>query len=146
MGSPSQNFGPSVALFDMTLEEAFPEVDPKHVPFGSRVLVQLRAAKRRTKGGLELPDSVRETIAANTQVCKVIMIGPMAFKNPNTGNPWPEGPWFKVGDYVRCPKHGGDRFEVPDPKNDGEVITFATYDHLVFSAMCEDPLGVVAFI
>ena len=147
MGSPSQNLGPSVALFDMTLEEAFPDIDPKQIPFGTKVLVQLRAAKKVTAGGIHLPDEVRETIAANTQVCKVRAVGPMAFKNPNTGKEWPEGPWFKVGDYVRCPKYHGDRFEKPVPGDKtGEVVMFATYDHLQFSGMVLDPLEVVSFI
>lgn len=146
MGAPSQNFGPTVALFDMTLDEAFPNVDPGHFAFGSKVIVQLRGAKQKTKGGIIVPDEARTGIIANTQVCKVIGIGPMAFHNPNTGNPWPEGPWFKVGDYVRCPKHGGDRWEVPQPGTNGEVVVFAAYDHLVFGVGVKDPLAVIAYI
>ena len=30
------------------IDEAFPAVDPNFVPFGSRVLVQIRSAKRKT--------------------------------------------------------------------------------------------------
>jgi co-chaperonin GroES (HSP10) len=133
-------------MFDQTLEEAFPDVDSGHVPFGSRILVQIRAAKEMTRGGIILADETRETIAANTQVCKVIAIGPMAFKSPNTGKDWPEGPWFRVGDYVRCPKFSGDRFEVPVPGTKGEVAMFATYDHLQFSCMVKNPLEVISFI
>lgn len=145
MGSPSQNFGPTVALFEQTLEEAFPVVEPNAKPFGSRVLVQIRSVKTKTKGGIIVPDSAREVIAANTQVAKVVALGPMCFKNPNTGVPWPEGPWFGVGDYVRCPKFNGDRFEVPYG-SDGEVVMFATYDHLQFSSMVPNPLEVIAYV
>ena len=33
----------------------------------------------------------------------------------------PEGPWFKVGDFVRLPKYGGDRFDVEWAYEDYEV-------------------------
>jgi co-chaperonin GroES (HSP10) len=147
VGSPSQNFGPHLALFDQTLEEAFPDIDPGHAPLGSKIMVQIRSAKDKTKGGIALPDEVRKTIAANTQVGKVVAIGPVAFCNPNTGKPWPEGPWFKIGDFVRCPRHGGDSFEVPVPKTNGEVATFAVFDHLQFSSkVTGDPLDIIAFV
>lgn len=146
MGTPSQNFGPSVALFDQTLEEAFPKVDPRQRPVGSKVLVQIRAAKDVTRGGIIIPESAREAIAANTQVAKVVGLGPNCFKTPR-GEPWPEGPWFAIGDYVRCPKFGGDRFEVPVPKSKGgEVVMFVAFDHLAFSCIVDDPLEVIAYI
>lgn len=146
MGTPSQNFAPSVALFEQTLEEAFPDVDSLHRPFGSKVIVQIRTAKETTKGGIIIPDEARTTIAANTQVGKVVAIGPMAFKNPRTGEPWAEGPWFKVGDYVRCPKYGGDRFEIPNPKSKGEVVMFVVFDHLQFTCEALKPLEIIAFV
>ena len=37
-----------------SMNEAFPEVDPGVQPFGSRILVQVRSAKTKTKGGIIL--------------------------------------------------------------------------------------------
>ena len=36
------------------LEEAFPSVEPGLIPFGSRVLVQIRSAKKTSAGGIIL--------------------------------------------------------------------------------------------
>ena len=78
-----------------SIEEAFPSVDCGHVPFGSWVLVQKRSPMTRTRGGLELPDETQQTEFWNTQVCKVIALGPVAYKNRDTLEPWPEGDWVK---------------------------------------------------
>ena len=95
------------------LEEAFPEVDAGANPYGSGVLVQIRTPKKVTAGGLIVPEESRETELWNTQVAKVIMLGPVAFKNRDTLEPWPEGDWCQAGTFIRCPKYGGDRWQVP---------------------------------
>lgn len=92
------------------LEEAFPEVDPGVRPFGEKVLVQLRMVRTRTAGGIAL---VEDTRNFNRDVCamgKVVALGPIAYKNRDTGVAWGEGTWCKPGDYVRVIRYGGDRF------------------------------------
>ena len=91
---------------------AFPDVDAGCKPFGSRVLVQVRTAKSVTKGGIILSDDNKETEKWNTQIGKVRALGPVAFCNRETLQPWPEGAWAQVGDYVRIPKFNQDRWEV----------------------------------
>ncbi len=67
-------------VFEYTgLDEAFPPVDPGVKPFGSRVLVQIRLPKHKTKGGLLLIGETRDTEAWNTQVAVVRSIGELAF-------------------------------------------------------------------
>lgn len=61
-----------------SVDDAFPEVDPGIIPFGSRILVQVRVAKKKTAGGIVIVDEVRKTEAANTQVSRVVAIGPLA--------------------------------------------------------------------
>ena len=51
-------------------------------------------------------------LLAATAHPKVIGIGDCCFKNRNTGELWPEGAWYKAGDFVRVPKYGGDRWMV----------------------------------
>ena len=98
---------------EQTLEEAFPTIDPLMAPYGGRVLVQLRAVKEKvTAAGLYIPEETKEAEKWNTMIGKVIAIGPLAFKNRETMASWPEGAWAQVGEYVRVPKWGGDRWEV----------------------------------
>jgi co-chaperonin GroES (HSP10) len=143
-GSPSASFAP-IAAINQTLEEAFPKVDPNYLPLGSLVLMQIRVAKRTVgKSNFVLPDEVIATIQANTQVAKVLSYGPLAFKNRNTGQEWPEGAWVKRGDYVRVPKFGGaERFEVP--YGDG-VVQFIVQKDLELGGIVPDPLAAIAFV
>jgi co-chaperonin GroES (HSP10) len=103
--------------------QAFPTCDPDLEPFGSMVLVQMRTPRTYTKGGILIPEEARETDMWNTQVAKVIAFGPVAFHNRDTMQPWPEGAWAKLGEYVRVPKYGGDRWwrDVPGT-HDGKAL------------------------
>jgi len=124
--------------------DAFPPVDPGVRPFGSRVLVQVRRAKNVTKGGVHIPGEARDTEAWNTQVAKVVGLGPLAYKNRNTMEPWPEGDWVKVGTYVRCPKYGGDRWST---RHDGDEVVFVLFnDHDIVGEITGDPLAMKAFL
>lgn len=129
-----------------SLEEAFPRVDPGIKPFGARVLVQIRTPKRRSAGGIALPEETRDTELWNTQVARVIALGPVAFRNRDTLQLWPEGEWCAAGEYVRVPKYGGDRWQVPVP-NSADMALFTFFKDLdVIGRVEGDPLSVVAFI
>lgn len=105
--------------------ECFPEIDPGIDVAGDRVLVQLRREKTTSKGGIILVDETKATLRFNETVAKVKQIGPLAYKSPDTLEPWPEGPWCKVGDLVRTIKYGGDRFVV-NPDDGGAPVVFIT--------------------
>lgn len=128
-----------------TIDEAFPPVDAGVTPFGSRVLCQIRTTRKTTKGGIILTDDARETDKWNTQVGKVIAVGPLAFHNRATMEQWPEGSWCGPGDYVRIPKYGGDRWEVV--MEDGEICLFVIFNDLdIIGQIVGDPLQMKAFI
>ena len=125
--------------------EAFPDVHPGIQPFGSRVLVQIRTPRRISRGGIILSAETQDTEKWNTQVAKVISVGPLAFKNRNTQETWPEGDWCKPGDFVRVPKYGGDRWEVPVNKTDSAM--FVIFNDLdIIGQVTGDPLAIKAFI
>jgi co-chaperonin GroES (HSP10) len=125
--------------------EAFPDVHPGIQPFGSRVLVQIRTPRRVSRGGIILSAETQDTERWNTQVAKVISVGPLAFKNRNTQETWPEGDWCKPGDFVRVAKYGGDRWEVPVNKNDSAM--FVIFNDLdIIGQVTGDPLAIKAFI
>jgi co-chaperonin GroES (HSP10) len=127
------------------LAEAFPTVDAGIQPFGSRVLIQIRTPKKISKGGIILDFGSQDTEKWNTQVGKVVAVGPLAFCNRNTMEPWPEGSWCENGDYVRVAKYGGDRWEVP--MGNGENAMFVIFNDLdIIGRVTGDPLAIKAFI
>ena len=135
---------------EQTLEEAFPEVDPLMTPYGARVLVQLRAVKEKvTNSGIVIPEETKETEKWNTMIGKVIAIGPLAFRKREDMVPWPEGAWASIGDYVRVPKWGGDRWEIDFTDNQGAngkaLFTFFN-DHELIGKVTGDPRAIKAFI
>ena len=131
------------------LAEAFPEVDAGAKPFGSRVLVQFRTPKKKSKGGIIFTGETIETEKWNTQVAKVISVGPLAFRSRDKKELWPEGAWAAEGDFVRVSKYGGDRWEVPiDANKPGEEqAVFAIFNDLdLIARVTNDPLTMKAFI
>lgn len=92
------------------LAKAFPDIDPGFEPFGSRVIVQLRSPKLYSDGGIKLVEETIETEMWNTQIGKIRAVGPVAFRNRETLEPWGEGSWAKPGDYVRIPKFNQDKW------------------------------------
>lgn len=129
-----------------SLDEAFPPCDPGIQPFGSRVLVQIRTPKQKTKGGIILTSETRETDAWNTQIAKVVSVGELAFKNRTTMEPWPEGSWCQEGDFVRVPKYGGDRWTVKTTDGEDEALLVIFNDLDLVGKVTGDPLIIKAFI
>jgi co-chaperonin GroES (HSP10) len=111
------------------LEEAFPVIDPGLWPKGANIIVQLRTVREKTASGLVLVEDTRTFNKANTQMAKVIRLGPIAYCNRETGIPWPEGVWVRPGDLVRVPKWGGDRFERKISGTDDTAIFCIFSDH-----------------
>lgn len=111
------------------LETAFPAIAPGLFPLGARVLVQLRTVRTKTAGGIALVEDTRAFNKANTQLAKLIYIGPIAFRNRDTGDLWREGVWARPGEFVRIPKYGGDRFERKIPGTEDTAIFCLFSDH-----------------
>ena len=139
-------------IYENALAEAFPAVDAGVRPFGSRVLVQIRTPRKVSKGGIIFSTGDQDTEKWNTQVAKIVALGPVAFKNRTTLEGWPEGEWCSIGQFVRVPKYGGDRWEVPvhGPKGvmgDDVSAMFVLFNDLdLLGGVSVDPLSVKAFI
>lgn len=93
-------------------ENAFPPINLPFKPLRGLITVQFRTQRSRSAtGGLIIPDQAKLDMF-HDQVVRVIAISDTAFtlRNPETGRlvSYPEGPHFKIGDYVRIPKHGAD--------------------------------------
>lgn len=155
------SIGNTVGFHYNSMEEAFPDVDPGEIPCGNLVLFQVRQPKSRTAGGIIIDTETRKTEFYNTQVAKVVAIGPLAFHNRNTGEMWPEGAWAKVGSFVRIPKYQGERFSIVYEREDFEIdedtgkrlnivardeVHFAMIKDLAILSITKNPLAVRAFI
>ena len=138
------------ASSEADLAWAFPSVDPGAIPLGGRILVQLRRTKKKaTSAGIILVEETKETEKWNNMVAKVLFVGPLAFKNRDTMQGWPEGSWCEVGDYIRVPKWGGDRWEVRVPGDDeleDPALFMILNDHEVIAKVTGDPLAMKAFL
>jgi len=139
-----------VAFDQAEINWAFPVVDPGAKPLGGRILVQLRRTKKKaTSAGIILVEETKETEKWNNMVAKVLIIGPLAFKNRDTMESWPEGSWVSVGDYIRVPKWGGDRWEVKVPGEDDledPALFMVLNDHEIIASLTGDPLAMKAFL
>jgi co-chaperonin GroES (HSP10) len=140
----------TVAFNEAEISWAFPTVDPGAKPLCARILVQLRRTKKKTSmGGLILDEETKETEKWQNMVAKVIEIGPLAFKNRDTMNPWPEGSWVVVGDYIRVPKWGGDRWEVQvegEDELEDKALFMILNDHEIIAKVTSDPLAMKAYL
>ena len=126
---------------------AFPDVAPGQQPYGGRVIVQLRRIKKKA-GMIIIVDETKENEKWNNMIGKVVSIGPLAFKNRDTMASWPEGSWANVGDFVRVPRWGGDRWERPVPNEDGKdpVLFMTINDHELIAKVTDDPLSLKAYV
>ena len=134
---------------EQELKWAFPDVSPGQKPFGGRVVVQLRRIKKTTASKIILVSETKETEKWQNMIGRVVEIGPLAFKNRETMESWPEGSWAQVGDYVRVPKWGGDRWEraVPNEEGNEDPVLFMTInDHELIAKVTDDPLSFKAYV
>jgi co-chaperonin GroES (HSP10) len=128
---------------------AFPDVKPGQAPYGGRVIVQLRRIKKNA-GKIILVEETKENEKWNNMIGKVVAIGPLAFKNKDTMASWPEGSWAEIGDYVRVPRWGGDRWERPatgEENGDLNPVLFMTInDHELIAKVTDNPLSFKAYV
>jgi len=122
---------------DEYVAKHFPEVDPGVVPYGTRVLIQLRTVSEKTEGGIVLVEDTRDFNKENTLIGKVLGHGELAYRNRDTGSRWPEGAWCMPGDVVMCPKWGGLRFERPIPGTNDRAKFAILQDHEVICGIRE---------
>lgn len=132
---------------DELFRAAFPKIDPGIEVRGQRILVQLRMPKRESDGGIIVPDDSSDTDKDVMQVGVVVQVSPSAYKTRANAEPWPEGPWCKVGDFIRVPRYGGDRLAVPVDGLQDPVVFLTINDFEVLSTLTTaDPLTMKAYI
>jgi len=102
-----------------------PLLDRMPQPTGWRVLVMPYQTANATKGGLLIPDEVRDRETVATVVAYVLRVGPLAYQDPNKFGP-DGAPWCKQGDWVCIGRYSGSRFKIDGGEiriiNDDEVL------------------------
>lgn len=93
----------------MTTHDFFPETKLDTAPAGTQITLQMPVMPERIRG-LLIPEDTAETIEWQASFGKVIAVAPMAFKNPNNGQEWPDGPMCKVGDVIRYRQNTGQKW------------------------------------
>ena len=86
--------------------------DPKDLPNipGPTILVRPVSVKKKTKGGILIPDALQDDMSYLTTVGKVLAVGDTAYIDSHKdANRFPNGAWCKVGDYVTYDKNVGTK-------------------------------------
>lgn len=77
-----------------------------------RVLVRPFVPKRITSGGTILPDSVVDANALYNIQARVLKVGPLCFRDHQTGKSWDPPVELKEGDLVTIGKFAGQKVEI----------------------------------
>ena len=93
-------------------------------PTGYRVLIIPYYPSEKTKGGIIVPDSVRERESFATVAAYVVKLGPDAYKDSQK---FPNGSWCNEKDWVLIGRYSGNRFKVEGLEvriiNDDNIIS-----------------------
>ena len=90
-------------------EENVPTPENVPQPVGYRILIRPRASIEKTKGGIILTDTNRDSQSYLNSVGQVIAMGNECYSNR-------EKPWCKVGDWVIFGRYAGARISVQKVK------------------------------
>lgn len=87
-------------------------------------------SKKKTDGGVWLPDSTVDKEKYASVCSKVLKMGPLCFRDPDKFGD--SDPWCKIGDYVITARYSGSRFKI-----DGAELRIINDDEIL--AVVQDP-------
>ena len=97
-------------------------------PMNWKVLIQPNEIKAETKGGILLPDKVKENEQILTAHGTVMAVGELAYRERDTGERWKQEIVPQVGDKVTYGKYAGQKIVVNNVRflllNDDEITAF----------------------
>ena len=92
-------------------------------PTGWRLVLFPLKLNNKTKSGLYLTDHTVAESQMTTNICKVLKVGPSAYKDKER---FPDGPWCKQDDWVIITRYAGSRIRIDGGElrivNDDEII------------------------
>ena len=115
------------------VEKQKKELEKVPNPTGYRLTLFPLKLESKTKSGIILTDDTVQESQLTTNICKVLKIGPEAYKDKDK---FPSGPWCKVDDWVLITRYAGSRIRI-----DGGVLRIINDDEIL--AVIDDPRDIL---
>ena len=102
------------------------------IPLNWKVLVQPNEIKAETKGGILLPEKVKENEQILTAHGIICALGDLAYRNRETGDRWKMSVVPQIGNQVTYGKYAGQKIVVQNVRflllNDDEITSIIPND------------------
>jgi co-chaperonin GroES (HSP10) len=115
------------------VEKQKKELDKVPNPTGYRITLFPLKLDSKTKSGIILTDDTVQESQLTTNICKVLKVGPDAYKDKDK---FPTGPWCKQDDWVLITRYAGSRIRI-----DGGELRIINDDEIL--AVIEDPRDIL---
>ena len=105
------------------VEKQKKELEKVPNPSGYRITLFPLKLDSKTKSGIILTDDTVQESQLTTNICKVLKVGPDAYKDKDK---FPTGPWCKQDDWVLITRYAGSRIRIDGGElriiNDDEIL------------------------
>ena len=115
------------------VEKQKKEIEKVPNPTGYRIVLFPLKLDSKTKSGIILTDETVAESQITTNICKVLKVGPDAYKDKDK---FPTGPWCKTDDWVLITRYAGSRIRI-----DGGELRIINDDGIL--AVIEDPRDIL---
>ena len=115
------------------VEKQKKELDKVPNPSGYRITLFPLKLDSKTKSGIILTDDTVQESQLTTNICKVLKVGPDAYKDKEK---FPTGPWCKTDDWVLITRYAGSRIRI-----DGGELRIINDDEIL--AVIDDPRDIL---
>ena len=115
------------------VEKQKKEIEKVPNPTGYRIVLFPLKLDSKTKSGIILTDDTVAESQITTNICKVLKVGPDAYKDKDK---FPTGPWCKTDDWVLITRYAGSRIRI-----DGGELRIINDDEIL--AVIEDPRDIL---
>ena len=115
------------------VEKQKKEIEKVPNPTGYRIVLFSLKLDSKTKSGIILTDETVAESQITTNICKVLKVGPDAYKDKEK---FPTGPWCKTDDWVLITRYAGSRIRI-----DGGELRIINDDEIL--AVIDDPRDIL---
>ena len=115
------------------VEKQKKEIEKVPNPTGYRIVLFPLKLDSKTKSGIILTDETVAESQITTNICKVLKVGPDAYKDKEK---FPTGPWCKTDDWVLITRYAGSRIKI-----DGGELRIINDDEIL--AVIDDPRDIL---
>jgi co-chaperonin GroES (HSP10) len=115
------------------VEKQKKEMEKVPNPSGYRITLFPLKLDSKTKSGIHLTDETVQESQLTTNICKVLKVGPDAYKDKDK---FPTGPWCKEDDWVLITRYAGSRIRI-----DGGELRIINDDEIL--AVIDDPRDIL---